>query len=89
MNPKSYETLAFQQVDDARRAAMGHHMPPDAAGRGLTMTLAGWVEAIRSARRGARRDLARPGRDLGAARRPELRQDVLHVAAGRLGSDAE
>ena len=34
-------------------------------------------------------DIARPGRDLGAPRRPELGEDVLDVAARRLGCDVE
>jgi hypothetical protein len=91
MNPKSYETLASQHLDQLRREAIGGQRlatagRPHEAADGV---VSGWVERVRSVLRGRRFDAAGPGRDLGPARRPKLGQDVLDVAARGLGSDPQ
>lgn len=91
MNPKTYESLASQHIDTMRREAVGGHL---LARAGVVPTshvtlVRRWLERLGSVRRPRRVHVARPGRDLRAARRPELGQDVLHVTARGLGRDPQ
>ncbi len=91
MNPKAYETLATQHIDTMRREAAGGHV---LARAGVVNTSDGtllrrWFDRLRSVGRDPLVHVARPGRDLRAARRPELGQDVLDVTAGGLGRDPQ
>ena len=92
MIPKLYEVLNTQHLADLRRDAAGTQMLARARADGQGGGEIPRLGAQRRLRRVAamlRLDLARPRRDLGAARRPELRQDVLDVAARGLRRDAE
>ena len=88
MNPKLYETLAAQHIDSLHReAAGGHRISRGADAAGPADALRRWIDRRWSVRRLAALDVARPGGDLRSPRRAELGQDVLDVAARRLGRD--
>ena len=95
MNPKLYETLGAEHQADLRREALGGHRLASsrdgvAADRGIPgLHPRRWLDRLTVLWDGARADVARPGRDLGSTRRPELRQDVLDVTARGLGRDAK
>ena len=96
MNPKHYESLGAQHYQSLRtEAAGGQRLARErdvrlATTRGsLRLDPRRWLQGLAGLPALRRLDVTRPGRDLGPARRPELRQDVLHVAAGGLGRDAK
>ncbi len=95
MHPIDYEMIAASHRRDLDREVEGAHRMARAGGvpRGPSVSarvrtglarfsLGGWVSALR-----VYPDVARPGRDLRSASRPELGQDVLDVAAGGLRRD--
>ena len=93
MHPRSYEILAAQHVDAMRRDAAGEQLLARAGvtrrGSEARSRVRRWLDRLGSVRRTGPGDVTGPGRDLRAARRPELGQDVLHVAAGGLGRDPQ
>jgi hypothetical protein len=95
MNPKMYEGLGAQhQAALHREAAGGHLVARSRDGRPTAdeaprLHAARWADRVAALRRGLGLDVTRPRRDLGPTRRPELRQDVLHVAARRLRRDTQ
>ena len=98
MHPTAYEALAATHRDDLRREAAGGQLlaraAQDRASKVRLMShdpsrLRRWVDWLGSVGRAGLAHVARPGRDLRAPRRPELGQDVFHVAASGLGGDPE
>jgi hypothetical protein len=98
MQPTAYEALAATHRDGLRREAAGGHLIARAAQdravpdreTGLDRWRLGrWLARLGSVAQARVVHVARPGRDLRAARRSQLGQDVLHVAAGGPGGDPE
>lgn len=98
MHPTAYDALAATHRDDLRREAAGGHLlaraaqdraVPDREVSDDRSRLRRWWARLGSVGRARLVHVARPGRDLRATRRPELGQNVLHVAAGGPGGDPE
>lgn len=98
MHPTAYEALAATHRDNLRREAAGGHLLARAAQdraapvpelSDIRSRFRRWLARVGSVGRARLVHVARPGRDLRATRRPELGQNVLHVAAGGPVGDPE